>query len=67
MVRYPPGQDREASPDLAVGTVNWDALMRSISQGLKDEFEYAQKCVGIDLSLEFVCCGGLGELGRNGQ
>ena len=67
MVRNPPGHDREASPDLAVSTIDCNTLSRRRIQGRKNEFEYPTEYVGIYDPLLFVGLRGLCELGRNGQ
>ena len=67
MVHNPPGHYWEASPDLAVCTINRDAHPRRTVQWRKNKFEYAKECVGIYQSLEFVGPRGLCELGWNGQ
>jgi len=66
MVSNPRGQYWKASLHFPVGTVNIDALQRRFLQGLKQEFEDASPCVGINLPL-LVVCGGLCKFGGNRQ
>jgi len=56
----------EASPDLALSTINGGALLRHTVQCRKNELEYTTQCFGIYQSLEFVAPRALCELGRNG-
>jgi len=55
MVSNPRGQYWKSSPHFPVGTVNIDAFQRRVLQGLKQEFEDASQCVGINLPLQVVC------------
>ena len=63
MVRNPCRQDWEAPSNLPIGTIDWDAIKRSVLQGCKNEFEYVLQSVGVHLSLVLICFGGLGEFG----